>query len=320
MTGRRYSSYSNDLQFGVGVSGGGEVILHAVNRLIEGRRDDVGLSMLLVDFKNAFNLVDQDVMLQEVRLHCPAISRWIRGSFNRSLQAWYLDDDTIIGDTMVVGKEQASGVFPLNISRPLHGDKLLGGPASVDFNFSSELVMKRVEKTIVLMDTIVKINDPQCELLLLHASLERIVTASGHGFGDWQWRLSTLPFAFGGLGVYSAAFGRAFTDALCVFNTKMETDLLSNTSEIAARKLIKKLADIYFTRVTQTAEFTFSLSSRQIAFVAISNGRLTLTDWLMVVSNICFGSDFMLACSKVFTGDIYGDHAVSCAGIFGIKK
>ncbi|GJX43326.1 hypothetical protein Tco_0260002 [Tanacetum coccineum] len=25
------------------------------------------------------------------------------------------------------------------------------------------------------------------------------------------------------------------------------------------------------------------------------------------------------ACSKVFTRDIYGDHAVSCAGIIGIK-
>nr|GEY16073.1 putative GDP-L-fucose synthase 2 [Tanacetum cinerariifolium] len=35
-------------------------------------------------------------------------------------------------------------------------------------------------------------------------ALERIVTASGPGFGDWQWRLATLPFAFGGLGVYSA--------------------------------------------------------------------------------------------------------------------
>ncbi|GKG25959.1 hypothetical protein Tco_0399105, partial [Tanacetum coccineum] len=34
----------------------------------------------------------------------------------------------------------------------------------------------------------------------LRSSLERIVTASGPGFGDWQWRLATLPFAFGGLG------------------------------------------------------------------------------------------------------------------------
>nr|GFB46829.1 hypothetical protein [Tanacetum cinerariifolium] len=32
----------------------------------------------------------------------------------------------------------------------------------------------------------------------------RIVTASGPGFGDWQWRLFALPFAFEGLGVYSS--------------------------------------------------------------------------------------------------------------------
>ena len=218
------------------------------------------------------------------------------------------------------------GVFPPNIARPLHGVKLLGGPASVDFDFSSQLVMKRVTKTIELMDVVAKINDPQCELLLLRAcagiatlylsmrtcpprvferaqisfdvalrsTLERIVTASGPGFGDWQWRLATLPFAFGGLGVYSAgdvlnyAFlasrfqsaglqtkllrhsgivtsGPSFDDALCAFNEKMEIDLLSNLCEIAAPKLLKKLADIYFTNVTHTAESTFSLSTRQVA-------------------------------------------------------
>nr|GEZ33993.1 RNA-directed DNA polymerase, eukaryota [Tanacetum cinerariifolium] len=76
-------------------------------------------------------------------------------------------------------------------------------------------------------------------------------------FGDWQWRLATSSFAFGGLDVYSASdvFNYAFLasrlqsaglqtkllrhtsivspvpifdEALSVFNTSMETDLLSN--------------------------------------------------------------------------------------------
>ncbi|GJV11486.1 putative reverse transcriptase domain-containing protein [Tanacetum coccineum] len=215
----------------------------------------------------------------------------IRDSFSLSLHAWYLDDGTIVGDTLVVGN-----------------------------------VLERVAKTIGLMDAIAKINDPECKLLLLcscvgisrlyftmrtcplcvfesaqhsfdlalSSYLEHIVTASGPGFGDWKWRLATLTFAFGGLGVYSAgdvlnyAFlasrlqsvglqtkllwhtgidspGPIFDDALSMFNTSMETDLLSNQSEIATPKLIKKMADIYFTRVTKSAESIFSLFPQQMA-------------------------------------------------------
>nr|GFA10645.1 pentatricopeptide repeat (PPR) superfamily protein [Tanacetum cinerariifolium] len=35
-------------------------------------------------------------------------------------------------------------------------------------------------------------------------SLEKVVTASRQGFGDWQWRLATLPIKLGGLGILSA--------------------------------------------------------------------------------------------------------------------
>ncbi|GJU90737.1 hypothetical protein Tco_1303160 [Tanacetum coccineum] len=66
-------------------------------------------------------------------------------------------------------RSRLEGIFPHNISRPLHGVKLLGGPVSVDVDFGSALVMKRVSKTIGLLDAVAKINDPQCELLLIRA-------------------------------------------------------------------------------------------------------------------------------------------------------
>ncbi|GJT98253.1 hypothetical protein Tco_1093771 [Tanacetum coccineum] len=75
-------------------------------------------------------------------------------------------------------EKQVAGVFPPNIARRLHGVKLLGRPTSADFDFSSKLVMKRVAKSIQLMDVVAKINDPRCELLLLRACAECIVTAS----------------------------------------------------------------------------------------------------------------------------------------------
>ncbi|GJR92028.1 hypothetical protein Tco_0216039 [Tanacetum coccineum] len=295
-------------------------------------------------------------------------------------KVWYLNDGTIIGDTLIVGevlkgdpRSRFAGVFPPTIARPLHGVKLLGGPASADFYFSCELVMKSVAKSIELMDVVAKINDPQCELLLVRAcagisklyfamrtcpprvfqraqcsfnaalrsALVRIVTASGLGFGDRQWRLSTLPFAFGGLGVYSAsdvlnyAFlasrlesaglqtklfrhseivtsGFAFYNALSTFNAKMEINLLGNSSEVAAPKLMKKLADIYFIRVTQTTRSTFSLSTRQMALWK-SQMEDHRSDCLKVVPN---SGRAQLA---RFATNIYGDHVVSCAGIFIVR-
>ena len=56
--------------------------------------------------------------------------------------------------------------------------------------------------------------------------------------------------------------GPDFGDALALFNGTVGMDLMSNPSEIAAPKLMKKLADIYFTKVTASAEPTFSLSPR----------------------------------------------------------
>ncbi|GKB32649.1 hypothetical protein Tco_0872050 [Tanacetum coccineum] len=93
---------------------------------------------------------------------------------------------------------------------------------------------------------------------------------------------------------------------------------------------MKKLADIYFTHVTQTAESTFSLSYRHMALWQSQMEDHT-SDWLRVVSIyglrqtmngktyrcvLCYRLGVLLffvskscsACSKVFTEDFYGDH------------
>nr|GFA57200.1 hypothetical protein [Tanacetum cinerariifolium] len=184
MIGHLLDGYLKDLRFGVRVSGEGEAILYVVNRLFEDRGDNVDLSMLLVDFKNAFNLVYRE----------------IRDSFILSFHAWYLDDGAIIGDTLVVGNvleiimqdgprhglhlnvnktkvfwpkedpiSRVVGVFPPNISLPMYVVKLLYDTTSVDLDFSSELALRRVARSIELIDVVTKLNDPQCELLLLRA-------------------------------------------------------------------------------------------------------------------------------------------------------
>ncbi|XP_026396172.1 uncharacterized protein LOC113290799 [Papaver somniferum] len=243
--GKEMSTYLGDYQFGVGVPCGGESILLSVNRLMELKGTMNNNFMLLIDFLNAFNMVDRTTLIQEVRSHCPAIAQWVEFCYAKparlyynefilysakgvqlgdplgpllfaltlhpvvlsiaskcklDLNAWYLDDGTIIGDTLEVSKALAiiqsegvrrglhlnitktelfwptpdprsliPGVFPDNIGRPSTGVKLLGGPVSLDLQFCKEMVMQRVTKTINLMSVVKKLKDPQSELLLLRS-------------------------------------------------------------------------------------------------------------------------------------------------------
>ncbi|XP_071714679.1 uncharacterized protein [Rutidosis leptorrhynchoides] len=162
---------------------------------------------------------------------------------------------------------------------------------------------------------------------------------------DGSWRLATLPFSFGGLGVYSAGDVSHYAFLASRLQTAgLQTKLLrhaGNPSEVAAPILMKKLADVYFTKVTASAESTFSLSPRQSALWKSQQGVHT-SAWLRAVPILGLGqtmnaktyrcvlcyrlgvplfsiSTACSACSRVFTGDIFGDHAVSCAGMVGIK-
>ncbi|GKD52212.1 hypothetical protein Tco_1281188 [Tanacetum coccineum] len=138
MIGHSLDGYLYDLEFGVGVSGGCEAILHVVNWV-----------MILDSF--SISLVDDGIIIGDILVVGKVLELIMKDGPRCGL---HLNVDK----TKVFWQRKTQRLaVPPNIARPLHRVKLREGlPNS---NFSSELVMKRVAKTIELKDAIAMIND-----------------------------------------------------------------------------------------------------------------------------------------------------------------
>ena len=114
--GKDMTKYLNNFQFGVGVSGGVEAILHSVKRVLNLRHGDGSLTMLTLDFSNVFNLVNMSTLLCEVRLRCPFISLWVEFLYGDATRL-YLGDGHIMSAT---GVQQVEPLGPLLFALMLH--------------------------------------------------------------------------------------------------------------------------------------------------------------------------------------------------------
>ncbi|CAL1412206.1 unnamed protein product [Linum trigynum] len=100
---------------------------------------------------------------------------------------------------------------------------------------------------------------------------------------------------------------------------------------------MKKLEDIYFAKVVASSDSVFSLTTQQVALWKSQQSEHS-SEWLRVVPIVGLGQTmngrtyrsvlsyrlgvplFLVsrpysACSRVFDGDVFGDHVVSCVGI-----
>ncbi|GKF18013.1 hypothetical protein Tco_0062931, partial [Tanacetum coccineum] len=189
-------------------------------------------------------------------------------------------------------RSRVEGVLSINIFLPLNGIKLLGGLLLLLRNCAGVAKLSFALWTcspLYLLEARDQFNEA------LRASLEKIVTASGPGFGDWQWRLATLPIKLSGLGILSArdiihyaflasrlqtsalqskillktgivSHGSSLMHAPDAFNTTCNVDVLSVTTCTSVPQMMKTLAKCYFGIIEKVLISKYSLSPRQVAY------------------------------------------------------
>jgi len=78
------SEYLQPYQVGVGVRGGAEGMVHALNRLVADQQNNPDLVVVSLDFQNAFNTVDRNRLLEEVVNQCPSILQYVEMTYGCS--------------------------------------------------------------------------------------------------------------------------------------------------------------------------------------------------------------------------------------------
>lgn len=94
----------------------GRVFYIRVTNLSVKKGNSQSMTMLLVDFKNAFNLVSKTAMLQKVRTRYPYISKWVEFFHSQPPRLYY--NDSTLSSTQ--GVQQGNSLGLLLFALTLH--------------------------------------------------------------------------------------------------------------------------------------------------------------------------------------------------------
>lgn len=158
----------NPIESGFGIKGGCEAIIHAVRTFLNFNEENLANILLKIDFKNAFNSIERDDMLNQIKEHTPKLYPFLWQCY-ASASHLFFGIDTI---PSLIGCQQGDPCGPLVFCLAIHSiiksvntelnawyldDGTLGGQQEIVFeNF------KRIINECVRIG--LEVNPSKCEI------------------------------------------------------------------------------------------------------------------------------------------------------------
>ena len=183
---KEVSSYLWPKQIGVAAPLGAEVGSQTVRQWCKRNQTTAGKILFVADFKNAFNSIDREQFLRQVRHQLPGLSRWAEWCYGGPSKLFF--DGTVISSE--VGVQQGDPLGPLFFSFALQPLLLeLGDIPGLDISFSflDDLVLAGAQLAVARGISLLEASSRRLGLELNMSKCE-IITPTQQGL-DINWDL-----------------------------------------------------------------------------------------------------------------------------------
>ncbi|XP_037044233.1 uncharacterized protein LOC119080104 [Bradysia coprophila] len=161
------------VQFGFGVPGGAEALVHAVRRFCTVQHDKP-MALVKFDFGNAFNMLFRKFMLGEVRDVCPELLALMQQSYRHFSNLYFLDETLLSRRGFQQGDPLGPPGFCIGIMKMTHSlDARLNGWYLDDGSIGDVLsvVLGDIRKILEFCDLSgLPLNAKKCEVFFVSAS------------------------------------------------------------------------------------------------------------------------------------------------------